>query len=183
MTIEHIHNGGTPSWSGVLPGEPRAYFLESGDGERSQAFDFLATVLLSGDETGGQFGVFTVVQPAGETIIAHTHSTVHEIFYITEGAVRVFLEHQAGNQENRVLRPGDFCYVPANTLHAYRAEGEKNKFISACTGGFERFFHTLGNVTEARGEPGPFVTPTQEQLERAFSNYNTLPRYDQQWNE
>ena len=48
---------------------------------------------------------------------------------------------------------------------------------------FRAFFHTLGNLTEARGEPGTFVTPTQEQLENAFTNYNTIPRYDQQWNE
>jgi quercetin 2,3-dioxygenase len=40
----------------VLPGRPEAFFLQRGEGEHAQLFTDLFTVLLSGDETGGQFG-------------------------------------------------------------------------------------------------------------------------------
>lgn len=181
MTFEHLRPGDTPSWAGVLPGKPAPYFLDSGDGERSQAFDALVTVLVSAEETEGQFGMFTVAQPAGETIPAHTHAAVHELFYITEGAVRVFLERPGGHQENRLLRPGDFGFVPAGILHAYRAEGEFNKIVGVSTGGFERFFQALGTLTEARGKPGEFFMPSREQMGEAFSRYRNMPKLDQQW--
>jgi hypothetical protein len=49
----------------ALPGKPVPYFLEAGEGERTHLFDQLFTVLLSGDETDGQFGVFTMEAPRG----------------------------------------------------------------------------------------------------------------------
>ncbi len=187
MTLEHINPhlaaGETPSWAGVLPGRPEPFFLEAGDGERSQIFDALVTVLLSAEETEGQFGVFTVEQPAGDTIVAHTHRTHHEVFYVVEGAVRVFLERPDGSQDERLLRPGDFGYVPAGTLHAYRAEGEYNKSLGISTGGFERFFHALGTLTEARGKPGPFYLPSREQMGEAFERYGNIPALDHRWEE
>ena len=57
-----------PTWAGVLPGAPEPYFLQSGDGERSVVFDSLITVLLSEQETQGQFGVFTFEAPAGRVL-------------------------------------------------------------------------------------------------------------------
>lgn len=183
MTLEHLQAGEEPSWAGVLPGRPAPYFLAAGDGERSQMFDALVTLLVSADETDGQFGMFTVEQPAGQVIPAHTHQTHHEVFYIVEGAVRVFLEHDDGRQENRLLEPGDFGYVPAGTLHAYRAEGAHNRCLGVSTGGFERFFQAFGTRTEARREPGPFYLPPPQQMREAFSRYGNVPKLDQQWQE
>jgi quercetin 2,3-dioxygenase len=183
MTLEHLRPGESPSWAGVLPGKPEPFFLEAGDGERSQMFDALVTVLVTADETNGQFGMFTVEQPAGQTIVAHTHQTHHEVFYIVEGAVRVFLEHPDGQQEDKLLKPGDFGYVPAGVLHAYRAEAVYNKCVGVSTGGFERFFQALGTLTDVRGGPGEFFMPSPQQMGEAFGRYGNVPKLDQQWRE
>jgi quercetin 2,3-dioxygenase len=46
-----------------LPGGPKPYFLSDGEGEKAIVIDSLFTVLLSADETDGQFGVFTMDGP------------------------------------------------------------------------------------------------------------------------
>lgn len=60
MTFEYLADpSGRPAWEGVLPGRPHPFFLEAGQGEHAKLFVDTFSVLLSGDETEGQFGVFT----------------------------------------------------------------------------------------------------------------------------
>lgn len=172
-----------PTWAGILPGEPKPFFLESGQGERSAVFDSLVTVLLSGNETQNQFGMFTLEAPAGRTIVSHTHEDVHEIFYVIEGKVKVFVEDHEGNQEARILTPGDFGYVPATYLHAFRAEGDFNKILGVCTAGFERFFQALGKNTDDTMPPMPPYIPSPEQMGQAFGKFSNIPKFDQEWKE
>lgn len=182
MTFDQVPDRRSkPSWEGILPGRPVPFFLEDGDGERAKLFDSVVTVLLSADETEGQFGVFTTRQPKGDLIVAHSHEDVHEIFYVVEGAARVFLEHPDGRQESKLLRPGDFGYVPAGIVHSYRTEGEYNKILGVSTGGFERFFQALGDLTEERDVPTvPFV-PSPDRMRQAFTRYRNIPAPDQRW--
>src|SRR5271156_4310702 len=64
MTFEYLADPGRgPKWTGLLPGAPEAYFLRRGEGEHSKLFTDLFTVLASGDETGGQFGIITSESP------------------------------------------------------------------------------------------------------------------------
>ena len=61
-----------------MPGAPQHFFLGNDEGEFAHLFDSLVTVKLTGDETDGQFGVFTLEAPKGDTIPAHAHDDVHE---------------------------------------------------------------------------------------------------------
>ena len=61
MTMEFTAGRG----GGRLPGGPKPYFLSDGEGEKAIVIDSLFTVLLSADETDGQFGVFTMDGPKG----------------------------------------------------------------------------------------------------------------------
>jgi quercetin 2,3-dioxygenase len=164
-------------WRGVLPGAPEPYFLGAGEGETSVVFGELFTVLLSADETQGQFGVFVNEGPAGQPIPAHEHVHDHEIFYVLDGAVKVWTQTAEGQRASRVLRPGDFGYVPARVVHAYQMV-EPSKILGVSTGGFERFFHMLGKPTDdTTVPPAPFV-PDREQMESAFRAYDNIPRFD-----
>src|SRR3712207_8040631 len=60
------------------------------------------TVLLSGDETDGQFGVMTADCPAGDLIPTHAHDATHEVFYVVDGAVRSE-EHTSELQSRQYL--------------------------------------------------------------------------------
>jgi quercetin 2,3-dioxygenase len=168
---------GTPYRPIVLPGRPAPFFLAKGDGERSHLFDSLVTVLLSTDETAGQFGVFTLSAPAGEAIPTHAHAEVHEIFYVVDGAVRVWIETDDGERLERLLEPGDFGYCPAGLNHTFRVESAAT-MLGVCSAGFERFFGEAGRRTESRELPQPPYLPSPQQLGAAAAKYGNDFRFD-----
>jgi quercetin 2,3-dioxygenase len=175
MTIEYARRG-----AGPLPGAPTPYFLARGEGEKAIVIDSLFTVLLSADETGGQFGVFTLDAPKGDAIPAHSHGSHHEIFYVVRGGVTVFLDDEAGERRVCELGVGDVGYVPAGIVHAYRVEEDDTRVLGVSTGGFERFFQTLGEPTDADRYPAsPLGLPPPERFGMAAQRFDTrfLPGY------
>src|SRR6185437_8304940 len=86
--------------AGILPGTPAPFFLDKGEGEKSVVFDTLFTVLLTGDETEGQYDVFTTEGNAGDIIPAHIHPYTHEIFFVLEGAVHVWQDDEKGFKDD-----------------------------------------------------------------------------------
>jgi quercetin 2,3-dioxygenase len=160
-----------PQWQNLLPGAPEAYFLKKGEGEHGMLFTDLFTVLLSGEETEGQFGVFTSEAPKGQLIPAHRHHDTHETFYIVEGKVRVYVEHRDGSKQSQLLEPGDFGFVPAGLAHAYQVE-ESARILGAATGGFERFFQQMGHPTDhPTAEQPPFI-PDFPRMQTAAETHN-----------
>ena len=155
-----------------LPGRPVPFFLAAGNGDRAHLFDSLVTVLLSGQETDGQFGVFTLEGPRGDAIPTHAHADVHEIFYVLEGKVRVWIQDENGTVLDEVLERGDFGYAPAGLMHSFRIEQDQTKILGVSTGGFERFFETAGTPTEAKTVPIPPYVPSREQLAAAAETFN-----------
>ena len=95
-----------------MPGGPKPYFLSDGEGEKAIVIDSLFTVLLSADETDGQFGVFTMDGPKGDAIPPHSHGTHHEIFYVVRGGVTVFLDDEDGKRQVRELVPATSATSP-----------------------------------------------------------------------
>ncbi len=170
----------TPAAGGpfALPGKPVPYVLEAGEGERAHLFDQLFTVLLSGDETDGQFGVFTMEAPKGQAIPVHSHADVHEIFFVLDGKVRVVVEDNDGGSVDRVLTTGDFGYVPAGHRHTFRVESHRARTLGVNTGGFERFFAAAGERTDSRMPPVPPVVPPPEQLGEAARRYRNEFHFD-----
>jgi quercetin 2,3-dioxygenase len=174
MTAEFVR----PDGDAALPGRPVPYVLEAGEGERAHLFDQLFTVLLSGDETEGQFGVFTMEAPRGQAIPVHSHADVHEIFYVLDGRVRVVVEDPEGGRVDRVLTTGDFGYVPAGHRHTFRVESHRARTLGVNTGGFERFFAAAGERTGSRMPPAIPVVPPPEQLGEAARRYRNEFHFD-----
>jgi quercetin 2,3-dioxygenase len=82
-----------------------------------------------------------------------------------------------------VLNEGDFAFVPATYIHAFRVDAPYVKVFGACTAGFERLFHDLGQPTDDTGAPDiPFIPP-MEQMQAAFKKFGNIPKLDQQWEE
>src|SRR4051812_25054925 len=98
MSFEYLADPARPASIGALPGKPEPFFLSRGEGEHAKLFADTFTVLLSGDETEGQFGVFTANCPAGDIIPTHAHGDTHETFYVVEGRVR--LRSAGGRRED-----------------------------------------------------------------------------------
>ncbi|KUL38874.1 quercetin 2,3-dioxygenase [Streptomyces sp. NRRL F-4489] len=162
-----------------IPAEPgRPYFIEQGEGDRAHLFADLVTVYAGGEQTENAFNFFTCEGPKGDIIPAHLHRDTYEVFYVTQGAVRLFVEDTDGNQQERLLSAGDFGFVPKNCPHAYRMERHFTRVVGVAAGPggtFERFFENMGAATEEFGLPHRPVVPTPQ----AFA---TVPeRYDVQF--
>ncbi|NEM92267.1 quercetin 2,3-dioxygenase [Galbitalea soli] len=173
MTHAPAHDTVSSPFEGILPGAPLPYFLRNGEGEKSIVFDTVFDILLSADETEGQYGAFTTIGPKGDRIPAHQHPTTHEIFYVVEGAVGLWLDDQADYHEKRVLEAGDFAFVPKGIVHAYQNLAT-SKIFGVGTGGFERFFHGIGTPTDSAEIPTRPYIPPFEQMLAAGQKYGTV---------
>ena len=183
MSFEYLADPAQgPRWSGLLPGQPAPFFLQNGEGEHAKLFGDLFTVLVSGAETDGQFGIIHCDAPAAGIIPSHAHAATHETFYVLSGKVRVYVAHAEGRKESRLLGPGDFGFVPAGLAHAYRVE-EDARMLGVLSGGFERFFQKMGTPTDsaAPGQP-PFI-PGVERIMEAGREHGTSFFPDMTWPE
>ena len=179
MSLDEAQSASTHPHAGILPGSPKPYYLDKGEGEKSVVFDTLFTVLLSGDETEGQYDVFTTEGNAGDIIPAHLHPYTHEIFFIIDGAVHLWLDDEQGFKDDRVLEAGAIGYIPKGTIHAFRIESTA-RVLGVSTGGFARFFHAMGTPTTKTGIPEPkdFYIPSIDQMRAAGELYGTVFRPD-----
>src|SRR4051795_5058533 len=167
MSFEYlIDPAAGPRWKGELPGRPQPYVLRRGQGEHAMLFTDLFTVLLSGDETENQFGIIVSESPAGDIIPTHSHNATHETFYVLEGKVRLFFEDAEGTKQSQLLTPGDFGFVPAGFAHAYQIV-EDARMMGTLSGGFERFFQHVGQVTDPAGRAQPPFVPDVPRMQAA----------------
>lgn len=77
-----------------------------------------ASYLATGETTHGEFGLYRWdmgPQPSGAA--THFHRSISESFFILAGTVRIFNGEAWTDATN-----GDFVYVPAGGIHAFRNE-------------------------------------------------------------
>ncbi|WP_166980822.1 quercetin 2,3-dioxygenase [Paramicrobacterium fandaimingii] len=171
MTIYAIDDQDKTPFAGILPAAPSPYVLGNGEGEKSLVFDQLFTILLSADETDDQYGAFTMQGHKGDRIPAHMHLATHEIFYVVDGEISVWMDDQADYHSKTTLVTGDFAYVPSGTVHAFQIHNS-SKVFGCGTAGFERFFHAMGQKTNAT-EPGGIYVPDFTVMKAAGEKYAT----------
>ncbi|MGQ5637682.1 MULTISPECIES: quercetin 2,3-dioxygenase [unclassified Streptomyces] len=173
MTIEYATQYRTRSHIPPQPGKP--YFIEKGQGDRAHLFGDLFTIYAGGEQTENTFNFFTCEGPKGDIIPAHSHPETYEVFYVTQGAVRLFVEDLQGEQYEKLLGPGDFGFVPKNCPHAYRMERHHTQIagVAAGPGGtFERFFENLGTPTDELTLPARLFVPAPERFATVPAEYD-----------
>ncbi len=181
MSFEYlIDPAAGPRWTGVLPGEPVPYVLRKGEGEHAVLFGDLFTVLLSGDETEGQFGIITADSPAGDIIPTHSHNETHETFYVLDGKVRLFYQDGEGAKHSELLTPGDFGFVPAGFAHAYQVV-EDARMMGTLSGGFERFFQHMGTPTDHPTTDQPPFVPDFPRMQAAAQQHDMRFMPEHRW--
>ena len=123
--------------------------------------------LATGGTTDGDFGLYRYVMsgpPAGPA--AHFHRTISESFFVLSGTVRLY-----DGRTWTDAHAGDFLYVPAGGIHAFRNEsGERAEMLLLFTPGAPReaYFEELA----ARAASGqPFSDDEREDLYRRHDQY------------
>jgi quercetin dioxygenase-like cupin family protein len=95
----------------------------------------LATVKVSGDDTGDAWSIVEIVGARGDMPPLHVHHREDEAFYVLDGEMTVFV----GDGEIH-LPAGEAAFAPKGTPHVYRVDSEQARWLAiASPAGFERF--------------------------------------------
>ena len=112
-----------------------------------------------------------MVGPKGDRIPAHKHFKTHEIFYVVDGEISIWMDDQADYHTKTTLTTGDFAFIPANIVHAFQIHNT-TKVFGVGTAGFERFFHAMGQQTDLTAPQGVYV-PDYPTMRAAGEKYWT----------
>src|SRR4051794_8552313 len=164
-----------------LPGGPVPYVIEAGSGRAHVLLGEVGRALVGAEESGGAMSVMTLDGPRAERPIPlHYHEHEYEFFYCLRGAIQLWADDQS-----RVLAPGDFGYIPPNTLHAYQLRGHFSPFVGPIVpGGWDRFFDLTGEPFATAAFPqGPKGPPPFEKFGRAEVEFKMKYRPDARYAE
>ena len=93
---------------------PVGYGLDANEGEAFWLLGMLETIKISGEDTGGQFGLLEIVVRAGDGSPWHVHPDEDEWFYVIQGEYLL----EVGSQRHR-LKSGDSILGPREIPHAW----------------------------------------------------------------
>lgn len=117
--------------------------------------DGVATVMLSGEHSGGMLtAILTPVAPGGGPPL-HVHEHDDELFLVVEGHISYFVDGRWTD-----VGRGGIAYFPKGTPHCYRNDGTtlSRHWILTTPAGFETFFARFAEeVTRSDG-------PSEERL-------------------
>jgi quercetin dioxygenase-like cupin family protein len=120
----------------------------------------LAQVKLTGDETGGAFGIVEVTSPGGPAAPLHVHHRDSETFCVLEGELTLFV-----GDEVVKASAGDVVYAPAGVPHTYNVDSPLARIlVIAQPAGFERFVAEVGVPAERAELPSEPVPVDPERL-------------------
>ena len=109
-------------------------------------------ILLRGEETAGQVGIYDQTAVAGSSVPLHHQTTEDETFYVLEGRWRF----QAGSVVQQA-GPGMLVHAPAHTSHAFGALEGPNDIARMLSwnapAGHERFYIGMHDSAEKGERP------------------------------
>jgi quercetin dioxygenase-like cupin family protein len=116
--------------------------------DMAERFD--TTVLLRGEDTGGELALVRNTVPAGWAGPPLHHHAFDETFYVLDGE----LTFQLGD-ELAVAGPGALAFAPGDAVHtvANRSDAPASYLLLCTPAGFERSFARM--AAERAGVPAP----------------------------
>jgi quercetin dioxygenase-like cupin family protein len=120
----------------------------------------LIIVLATGETTGGQYLLVELHAPPGDEVPVHVHAHEEEAFFVLEGQMTLWV----GDEEPRVLNPGDYGIMPRNVAHCYRVTSSTPARVLAITSpaGFEGFVREVSSPAAEMRLPDPSPPPTPD---------------------
>jgi quercetin 2,3-dioxygenase len=113
-----------------LPDKKIAYLLRNGEGDRYLFGRQLATIIANGTSTGDLVEIVSLSGGMGDSFPAHKHERSHEAIFVLHGKLELIISEQ-----NYILTEGNYAYIPANTIHSYKMQSHRTKFLSITSKG------------------------------------------------
>jgi uncharacterized cupin superfamily protein len=129
----------------------RSLIVRAGEGELISAAGVEHLFKLTGQHTGGRFGIERfVVPPATLGARPHIHRLHDEYFYALQGRLTV-----ATADGEVVLEPGDLASAPRGAVHGFRNASKEVPAVALCMytpPGYEQYFRDVHAAVEAGEE-------------------------------
>ena len=109
------------------------------------------TILLSGKDTNGRYGLIDMLVPPGGGPPPHRHD-FEESFTVLEGEIEATFRGQTST-----VKTGETLHIPANAPHRFTNVClEPARLLSICSpAGQEEFFLTIGDLAPSRTSSPP----------------------------
>jgi quercetin dioxygenase-like cupin family protein len=122
------------------------------------------TLLLTGEQTGGQFALLHSNVSPGFGPPPHIHTREDETFYVLSGEITYYL-----GTTPHVLRAGSVLFIPRNVPHHFKNTGTTiADFLIqvAPAGNFDKYVQAVGEPVPANYAPAP---PTPEHIQKVLT--------------
>lgn len=128
----------------------------------------LSTILATGAETGGSFGLTDSLMPVGYETPLHIHHNEDEAFYVMGGEAEFVTQGRTVK-----ATAGAFIFLPRKIAHGFRIVGEKPARMLVWTypSGFEQFFVALSEPAQSLTLP-PFKPHDMAQIMEQSERFN-----------
>lgn len=144
----------------------RSVAVGQGEGEPWWFLGTLATIKISGEQSGGRLAVFESLLPREAAPPLHTHPQ-DETFYVLEGEMTVWL-----NGVPKHCTAGSTVFFPGGAPHTFFVESEVARVLVLSTpAGIEQFVRALSSPAKERGLPHEDEenNPEREAILEAFA--------------
>jgi len=122
--------------------------------------------LATGEQTGGAFSLVDEQAGRGESVPLHVHRDDMESFYVLEGELTLYLGDQPGTR----AAAGSFAHIPGGTVHGFRIESEKARYLILMTPRHGEFYRAITLASRPGGLP-PFESIEGSQIKQAGKKY------------
>ena len=128
-------------------------------------YHFLAekvTVLVTGEQTNGEYAVAHIIEPPEDGTAPHIHEDEDESFFIVKGQFTFYVGDDVFE-----AKAGDYVFAPRGILHRFVSGPVESEFIVTATpSGFDRFIDELGTPVSKDASLPKAEPPSKEFLKR-----------------
>lgn len=110
-------------------------------------------IVISGKQTNGEYAIIDMQVPPGGGPPPHSHASIHESFYIIDGAVEFSTE-----EGKFIAKKGDLVTIPkGGAIHAFKNTSQEiaHMLCTVVPAGLDEFFEEVGTPVKA----GEFLAP------------------------
>ncbi|MDX8046844.1 quercetin 2,3-dioxygenase [Gracilibacillus sp. S3-1-1] len=113
-----------------LPMMKKPYLLRAAEGERFLFGSQVATFMADKKSTDNKFEIVLISGGKGDSFPFHVHDQTYEGILLLDGKLELSID-----EESYLLLPGDYAHIPPGTIHSYRMQGHRTRFISYTANG------------------------------------------------
>ena len=126
-----------------------AYVFQPEDAELRWMGETSTFFLATGKATDGAFCLVDEQASRGDSVPLHRHPDDMESFYVLEGELTFYLDDRPG-----VRAPaGSFAHLPGGTVHGFRVESEKARYLILTTPRHGEFYRAITLPSRSGGLP------------------------------